>query len=155
MTLQLLPSEFPNIWRSFIFFFISVQKQTCFLENYLCPFWFGEVVTWWWFIKSSLPTHLTPPCCTVECTVNSHPPADSFSWSFNNSLTSTLLPRDAFTAVPGTEFTKSRARILKLLRSPRIDSKEPIRRLCSLGVSRLPRYQIFLKPIGRDNGFLC
>jgi hypothetical protein len=30
--------------------------------------------------------------------VNSHPPADSFSWSFNNSLTSTLLSRESFSS---------------------------------------------------------
>ena len=38
---------------------------------------------------------------SVSCSVNSYPPADAFTWSFNNSLTSTLLPTSSFTSSPG------------------------------------------------------
>lgn len=37
----------------------------------------------------------------VSCRVRSFPAADSFTWSFNNSLTSTLLPSSTFQSGPG------------------------------------------------------
>ena len=38
---------------------------------------------------------------SVSCSVNSFPPADTFTWSFNNSLTSSLLPPASFLSSPG------------------------------------------------------
>ena len=38
---------------------------------------------------------------SVHCRVNSYPPADAFTWSFDNSLTFTLLPTSTFTFSPG------------------------------------------------------
>ena len=39
---------------------------------------------------------------TVSCSVQSYPPADTFTWSFNNSLTSSLLPSSSFTSSRGS-----------------------------------------------------
>ena len=38
---------------------------------------------------------------SVSCSVNSFPPADTFTWSFNNSLTSSLLPPASYLSSPG------------------------------------------------------
>jgi len=38
---------------------------------------------------------------SVSCSVKSYPAADTFTWSFNNSLTSTLLPASSYISTPG------------------------------------------------------
>ena len=37
----------------------------------------------------------------VTCSLRSFPAADTFTWSFNNSLTSSLLPASSYTSSPG------------------------------------------------------
>lgn len=38
---------------------------------------------------------------SVSCSVKSYPAADTFTWSFNNSLTSTLLPSSSYISTAG------------------------------------------------------